>query len=137
MSKIDFYATVLVSAVVLIALRCDNPTEKQMSENPTIEWAPFKLSPGVDEATLFEASNDVQTEFISKQSGFIKRELLKGRDNQWVDIIHWKSRDEAEQASKNAMNSAICQKYFSLMTSFEQNDPNAGVFHFEQVKTYE
>ncbi len=137
MSKIDFYATVFVSAIVLIALRFDKPTEKQMNENPTIEWAPFKIAHGVDEATLIKASNELQAEFISKQSGFIKRELLKGKDNQWVDIIYWRSREEAEQAGKNAMNSAICQKYFSLMASFDPNDPNAGVFHFEQVKTYQ
>jgi hypothetical protein len=137
MSKMDFYATVFVSAMVLIALRCDSPTEKLASENPTIEWAPFRLAPGVDEAAFLKASSELQTEFVSKQRGFIKRELLKGKDNQWVDIIYWRSREEAEQAGKNAMNSAICQKYFSLMASFDQNDPNAGVFHFEQVKAYQ
>jgi len=136
MSKMDFYAAVFVIAALVIACRGDNPMEKPVSENLTVEWAPFKIAHEVDEATLLEASSELQTEFISKQSGFIKRELLKGKDDQWVDIIYWRSREDAEQAGQNAMNSPICHKYFSLMVSADHNDPSAGVFHFEQVKAY-
>jgi hypothetical protein len=109
----------------------NNPTNKI-----TVEWAPFTLAEGVDEATLLAASEALQSEFISKQSGFISRELLKGEGNQWVDIIHWNSLAEAEQAARQAADSPICFKYFALMQNVDHDDPGAGVFHFERVRSY-
>jgi len=112
-----------------------------MSHNPnskkvTVEWAPFQLAEAVDEATLLAASEALQSEFVSQQSGFIKRELVKAKDNQWVDIVYWNSLEEAEQASRNAMNSPVCLKYFELMVGADPADPSAGVMHLEVVKTY-
>lgn len=103
----------------------------------TVEWAPFKLAEGVDEATLLAASEALQSEFVSKQSGFIRRELVKVKDNQWADIVYWNSLEEAEQAAKNAANSPVCFKYFELMIGEDPNDPGTGVAHFEVVKTYQ
>jgi hypothetical protein len=103
----------------------------------TVEWAPFQLAEGVDEATLLAASAALQGEFLSKQSGFIKRELVKAKDNQWVDLVYWNSLEEAEQAAKNAANnSPICFKYFELMVGADPDDPSAGVIHLEVVETY-
>ncbi len=102
----------------------------------TIEWAPFTLVEGVDEAALLAASDVLQAEFLSKQRGFIKRELLKGKNDQWVDIVYWNSLEEAEQAARKAATSPVCYKYFALMVGADHDDPNAGVLHFEHVKTY-
>lgn len=102
----------------------------------TIEWAPFTLIETANEAALLAASDALQAEFLSKQPGFIKRELLKGNPHQWVDIVYWNSREEAEQAARNAANSPVCYAYFALMVNTDHNDPNAGVHHFDQIKTY-
>jgi hypothetical protein len=102
----------------------------------TIEWAPFRLAEGVDETRLLAASDVLQREFVSQQPGFIRRELLKGQGDQWVDIIYWESRTAAEEASRNAMNSPICHTYFALMVGVDNDDPAAGVSHFEQVQIY-
>ena len=106
------------------------------SSTLTVEWAPFTVVEGVDEATLLAASNALQMDFLSKQPGFINRDLLKGNDNQWVDIVYWNSRDEAEQAARNAANSPVCYKYFALMVGADHDDPSAGVLHLDHVKTY-
>ncbi len=107
-----------------------------LSKKVTVEWAPFQLAAGVDEAALLAASAALQSEFVSKQSGFIKRELVKAKDNQWVDLVYWHSLEEAEQAARNAMNSPVCLKYFELMVFPDPADPSAGVMHLEVVKTY-
>jgi len=112
-----------------------------MSHNPnhknlTVEWAPFQLIEGVDETALLAASEALQSEFLSKQSGFIKRELVKAKDNQWVDIVYWNSLAEAEQAAANAANSPVCFKYFALMVGADHADPGAGVLHLEVAKSY-
>jgi len=54
-----------------------------------------------------------------------------------VDIVYWRSGDDAEQASRNARTSPICRKYFNLMVNADPKYPNAGVLHFEQIRTYE
>ena len=107
-----------------------------MSKNQVIEWAPFKLAEGVDEAALLTASEALQTGFISKQKGFIKRELVKTTDGQWVDVIHWDSPENAEKAMQNAAENPVCFKYFELMVGPDHNDPSMGVMHLRVMKSY-
>jgi hypothetical protein len=102
----------------------------------TIEWAPFTLAAGVDETTLLAASDVLQREFVSQQRGFIRRELLKGQANHWVDLVYWDSLSAAEEASRNAMNSPVCHTYFALMVGDDANLA-AAVSHFEQIQIYE
>lgn len=134
MRKISSYL-MLLACVLLFKACSDN--NKLASTKLIVEWAPFTLAEGVDEAALVEASNALQTDFLSKQRGFIRRDLLKGKDNQWVDIVYWNSQEEADQASKNAANSPACHQYFSLMAETNHDDPSLGVLHFEQVKVYQ
>lgn len=110
--------------------------ETAMNQNVIIEWAPFELAEGFDEKTLLQASETLQREFLSKQRGFIRRELLKGKNNQWVDLVYWQSREDAEQAAKNVAESAVCRHYFQCMLAADHDDPGAGVLHFERIETY-
>ena len=104
----------------------------------TIEWAPFKLADAVDEARLLRASDGLQTEFLARQPGFIRRELLKGQNGQWVDLVYWESEDAAGRAMQDAMNSPVCLEYFRLMVGVNGGaDPGEGLLHFRQVKTYD
>ena len=103
----------------------------------TIEWAPFKLADGVDEARLLRASDGLQTGFLAEQPGFIRRELLKGQDGQWVDLVYWESDEAATRAMQQAASSPICLEYFHLMVGANGSpDPAEGVLHFRRVRTY-
>ena len=112
-------------------------SSQAMPTDMTIEWAPFTVAEGVDEATLYAASTALQQEFLSQQLGFIRRELLKGTDNQWCDLVYWESRAAADQASQNASNSPVCYRYFTLMQGTDHTELGAGVLHFQRVKSYE
>lgn len=101
-----------------------------------IEWAPFTVVEGVDETRLLAASDALQRDFLTQQPGFIRRELIKGQANQWVDIVHWASMEAALEAGRNAADSPVCHTYFNLMVAVDHDDPSAGVSHFEQVKVY-
>ncbi len=107
-----------------------------MKPNNVIEWAPFELAEGYDEKALLQASATLQKDFLSKQKGFIRRELLRGKGKQWVDLVYWQSREDAEQAHQNAASSAVCRNYFQCMLAADHDDPSAGVFHFERIETY-
>jgi len=102
----------------------------------TIEWAPFTLVEGVDETTLVTAAEALQAGFLATQRGFIRRELLKAGERQFVDIIYWRSREEAEAAARLVMDSAAGQKYFQLMVPPAKDDPTGGVIHLERVKVF-
>lgn len=100
-----------------------------------IEWAPFRLKPGVDEATLLEASERLQTEYLDRQAGFVRRELVRRADGEYVDVVWWQSLDAAQKAMEHIAESSTCSAYFAVMGA---NDTSAGdgVLHFHSVRTY-
>lgn len=67
--------------------------------SPTIELVQFRLRDGVDEGTFLAAVADTQVA-ISRLPGFLSRELLKGDDGLWVDLVHWCSAAEAHAAAE-------------------------------------
>jgi len=90
--------------------------------NHTIEFAPFILAEGVDEATLIAAADDLQKEFLSLQKGFIKRELAHLADGKWADVIYWESRESVEQAMQTAPENPAALRYFQLMADTGETD---------------
>ena len=113
-----------------------NDSPSGTADSAVIEWAPFRVRPDVTEATLLDASEALQRSFLADQPGFVRRELLRGANGEWVDLVYW--RDEA---SANAVISAVaaspaCHAYFSLMENFDSADPAAGVVHLRRVRAY-
>jgi hypothetical protein len=105
-------------------------------ESAVIEWAPFRLAPGVSEATLLDASERLQREFLERRQGFVRRELLRGADGQWVDLLYWSDEDSANAVMADISTSPACQAYFSLMVGADVMDAGAGVLHLHRVRSY-
>ncbi len=105
-----------------------------MKESIVVEWAPFRLHAEASEERLLAASRELQESFLAKQPGFRRRELLRGRDGEWVDLVEWEDRRSAEAAMKAAETSAICLAYFHLMAGGP--DAANGVLHFDRVASY-
>jgi hypothetical protein len=101
-----------------------------------IEWAPFRLKEGVTEAELLSRSEALQSEFLAHQDGFVRRELVRGRDGGWVDLVYWRDEAAAESVMRTAMESPTCHRYFALMDGADHADPGAGVLHFGILKSY-
>ncbi|HMV80168.1 MAG TPA: hypothetical protein PK453_08985 [Leptospiraceae bacterium] len=108
---------------------------KTNNGSPVIEWASFELAENTTEAQLLAASDDLQRNFLDKQPGFLKRELLFLSDRKWVDLVHWENGDCSEKAMDSAMQSEACLKYFHLMVPADQQS-GAGVIHLTQKKAY-
>jgi hypothetical protein len=107
-----------------------------LAQTPCIEWAPFRLKPGVSEEALLHASGALQRDFVARQPGFVRRELLRGPGGQWVDLVVWKSRESALAIMDAVAASPACHAYFALMDGADHADPGAGVTHFERVREY-
>ena len=95
----------------------------------TVEWAPFTVAAGVTDAELLQAAAAVQADFLARQDGFLRRELLQGEGAEWCDVIHWRDPESAERAMQIAAESPVCHRYFALMV-LPEADPGAGVRHF-------
>lgn len=89
-----------------------------------VEWAPFKVKNGVTEAQLKEAALDIQTNFLEKQDGFVRRELLRHADGSFVDLVWWRSHESASAAIAHAGQSPACARYFEIMCLPEALDQN-------------
>ena len=66
----------------------------------TVEVVSFKLAPGTDPATFRRAAVQAHPH-ASAFDGFVRRELLHDPETgEWVDTIHWDSRDHALAAAE-------------------------------------
>ena len=124
-------------ALTVIALNLFSHSALAQENGVIIEWAPFSVVEGVSDEALIEMSQRLQSEFLEKQHGFIKRDLLKSPDGGWVDLVYWASEEDAQLAMKNSMESAICGEYFGLMVMDEHAEPGAGVLHFTKKAGWE
>jgi hypothetical protein len=107
----------------------------EMSDT-VIEWAPFQVRPGIDEKMLLKLSEELQSGFLARQKGYLRRELVKGKeDGAYVDIVWWASMEDAEAAMAHVADSPACSAYFAAMTP-ESMDAAAGVLHYRLVKHY-
>ena len=106
------------------------------ADGAVVEWAPFRLAAGADEAALLAASATLQREFLERQPGYVRRELLRGDDGGWVDVIVWRDDASAAAAMQAAMESTTCRAYFRLMQGGGEMDAGAGVLHLRRVRAY-
>ncbi len=105
-------------------------------DGAVIEWAPFRLAAGADEATLLEASEALQRDFLRHQRGFLRRELLRAGDGGWGDLVLWQDEPSAAAAMSAAASSPVCHSYFHLMEGGDSMDVGAGVLHLHRVRVY-
>jgi hypothetical protein len=105
-------------------------------EEMVIEWAPFRLAPGIGEDRLLEVSEALQRDFLQGRPGFVRRELLRGADGHWVDLLYWRDEASAHAVMEDIAASPACQAYFSLMVGADTVDPGAGVLHLHRMRSY-
>lgn len=70
-----------------------------MHNGLTVELVIFKLNKGADEAALFQAADAVMAD-IRQLRGYVRRELLQGDGGLWIDVVYWRSRDDALAAAE-------------------------------------
>ena len=100
-------------------------------KNTIVEIAQFKLAAGVNEEDFLQEAKAVQKNFLEKQSGYIDRELLKDKDGQWVDNLHWNSMEEAQKAAEVMMSDSTRQGFMQKI------DPSSvKLMHLEQEESW-
>ena len=107
-----------------------------MTELAIVEIATINLADGKTEVDLIEASTVFQNEFLNHQPGFIKRELLRRSNGEFVDIVHWRSQGDVDAVMKIIQTSPAVEAYFSVM-EFDPENPEEGVEHYSSIATYD
>jgi antibiotic biosynthesis monooxygenase (ABM) superfamily enzyme len=86
-----------------------------MEAEKVLELVVYTLHEGATREQFLGANNAVST-WISKQPGFISRELVyDNQGNRWVDIIWWDTMEQAQAASEASMSSESCSPMFALI----------------------
>jgi antibiotic biosynthesis monooxygenase (ABM) superfamily enzyme len=80
-----------------------------------LELVVYKLHDGIS-PERFLGTNDAASSWISKQPGFISRELVYDAEgDRWVDVIWWETLEQAQAASERSMTSESCSPMFALI----------------------
>ena len=78
-----------------------------------LELVVFTLNEGVSREQ-FLSTNDAVSRWISEQPGFISRELSYDADgDRWIDVIWWRTMEDAHAAAELAMTSDSCSPMFA------------------------
>lgn len=101
------------------------------NDNIFVEIVEFKLFEGTEEDEFLKASEVVTKDFLEKQPGYIKRELLKSERDEWMDIVHWESFEDAQNASAEFLENDDCLKFAQLI-----DEEQMKIMHLEQVMVY-
>lgn len=102
-----------------------------MSTNLTLEIVLFNLKNGVNESDFLQASEPLGAA-VKEMKGFVKRELLKGANGQWSDIVHWESLDDAMKAQEVIMSKTECHQFMGMI-----DESTMAIHHLQQQRVYQ
>ena len=103
---------------------------------PVTVIAPIKLAPGKTEADLIAASNHFQEEFVSQESGVLRRELVRKNNNEYLDIIQFRSQQDADDVIEKEKDSAACHAFFAVMDMSEVKSADEVIEFYTSLATY-
>ena len=104
--------------------------------NPVTVLAPIKLAAGKTEADILTASAMFQKEFVDSQPGILRRELVRKSDGTYLDIVQFRSMEDAMAVMEKEKESAACHAFFSVMDLGAEDE--SGNFEFYQsLETYD
>jgi len=104
---------------------------------PITVLAPILLAAGKTEADLLAASDTFQKDFAGKQPGLIRRELVRKSEGEYLDIIQFRSMEDAKVIIEKEKESPACHAFFVVMNmEMETTDDSDGIDFYQSLATY-
>lgn len=72
----------------------------------------YELAENVTKAHLINIAEKVVNNWMKKQAGFIKWEITENKDGSLVDIVYWKTKEDAKNAEKEMVNIPNANEWF-------------------------
>lgn len=80
-----------------------------------IETVTFRLAADTDEAAFLAADRRVQTEFLYRQPGLLRRTTARDRRGEWIVVVLWRSERDAEAAATLAEDDRATSELIALI----------------------
>ena len=97
-----------------------------------VEFVTFYLKKKVAVSDFLNMSDKFNKEFLSKQKGYVYRQLLADGE-MWADMVVWETMDDAKTAISVSFNYVIAREYVAML-SF--NEKGCSLRHFSVEKEY-
>ena len=91
----------------------------------------FRLRECITEHSFLDAYEAMEKDFFRTAGGYIKRELVKTNDSEWIDIVHWESMQAARQAAEDAALNTTCMSCFKMI-----DEQTIKISHSRLVRSY-
>ena len=86
-----------------------------MEHGQVLELVVFRLRKGSSREELL-GTVDAVSAWIAQQPGFVARSLVEDREGgRWIDVVWWRSVEEAQAAAERALSSESCAPMFELI----------------------
>ncbi len=79
-----------------------------------IEIATFALAEGISAEVFAPIDRAVEVEHVSKQPGFLSREVASDGKN-WLVIVHWESAEDAQASMDSFANAPAAAEFMAKM----------------------
>ena len=84
----------------------------------------YQLAEGITENHLLSVAQKVVDSWMNAQKGFIKWEITKDKEGNFMDIVYWKSVEDAKKAELDMMNIPNAADWFACYEEGSINSKN-------------
>ncbi len=89
---------------------------------PVTVLVPIKIAEGKTETDLLKASDRFHQEFVRHQPGVLRRELIRTPEGEYIDIVQFRSTEDAHDVMAKEQDSEACHAFFSIMELGDMNE---------------
>ena len=82
-----------------------------MNTQIVTEVVSFTIAPGITDENFIQRVQDLEENFHKSLPGYLDSELAKGKDGQWVMLMHWETLEQVKQASKLMMQTPSTEDF--------------------------
>ncbi len=124
----------------------DSTKSSKTMENKTVmEVTTFNIQSNVNPADFKKRDLQIESDFTSKQPGFIKRQSGINEKGEYLVVVFWKSLSDADASMNKFMGDASVADYAQMidgnsmkMTRFTMNEPfNANKSQFVEIMSFD
>lgn len=98
----------IFSATVMLLASCSN-------KQAVLEVTTFQLKSTADSTTFNQLDAEVEGNFTSKQSGYIKRQSAVSEDGEYVVLVYWNSIKDADTSMQKFMKDGSVAEYAAMI----------------------
>lgn len=107
------FLSLVALSTALLTGACSKPSRH--GQDMVIEIATFELAEGVTPEMFTPLDLAVETQHVSKQAGFIKRQSGYSDDGEWLAVVYWQSHEAAQASMDSFAKAPAAAEFMSKM----------------------